>query len=294
MATTIAQLIPLAIQLSMAIIVFCIALKSSVRDVTYLWHKPGLLVRSLLAMYVIMPIFAVALAVLFELNPVVEAAMIALALAPVPPILPRKQIKSGGAPSYAMGLLTIAALISIVFVPLAVALLARIFGRPLQVDPATIALIVATSIFMPFVAGVCVARFVPGFAEKIGKPLSAIAAVLLIVAALPILIKEWPAMVAQLGNFSALAIAVFVAVGLAVGHVLGGPEPDERTDLALSTSTRHPAIAMAIVHQAADKQAVLGAVLLVVITGAIVSGVYVKWRAHVQAQGSAAAARRST
>jgi BASS family bile acid:Na+ symporter len=31
-----------------------------------------------------------------------------------------------------------------------------------------------------------------------------------------------------------------------VGHVLGGPEPDQATVLALSTACRHPAIALAI------------------------------------------------
>jgi hypothetical protein len=36
---------------------------------------------------------------------VIEAALVALTLAPVPPILQQKQIKAGGAPSYGVGLL---------------------------------------------------------------------------------------------------------------------------------------------------------------------------------------------
>ena len=275
---TLAHLIPLAIQASIGIIVFGIALDAHFRDLTYLLHKPGLLARSLLAMFVIMPVLAVALAVLFDLNPVVEVALIALALAPVPPILPKKQAKAGGAPSYAIGLLFIAALISIVYVPAALALLGRIFGRPVHVDAGTVAKIVAVSVLLPLAAGLVVGRLAPAVADRAAKPLFIVAMVVLVIAALPVLVKEWPAVVGLVGHFSVIAIALFATVGLGVGHALGGPDADERTVLALSTATRHPGIAMAIAADMPDKQALLAAVLLVVIVGAIVSGPYVKWR----------------
>jgi BASS family bile acid:Na+ symporter len=44
---------------------------------------------------------------------------------------------------------------------------------------------------------------------------------------------------------TALIIAAVAAIGLAIGHWLGGPNPDDRTVLALSTASRHPAIALA-------------------------------------------------
>ena len=39
---------------------------------------------------------------------------------------------------------------------------------------------------------------------------------------------------------------VFAGVGLAAGHLLGGPDPENRTVLALSTATRHPGVAIAL------------------------------------------------
>lgn len=275
---TLAQIIPLAIQLSIGLIVFAIALKARFSDLTDLLQKPGLLARSLLAMFVIMPVLAVVLALLLDLNPVVEVALIALALAPVPPILPKKELKAGGAPSYGIGLLVIAALIAVVYVPSALTLLGRIFHRPLHADAGVVAKIVAVSIVLPLLAGLVAARLAPSFAAKAAHPLSTVATVLLIVSTLPILIKEWPSVMALVGNFSIVAITVFSLVGLAVGHVLGGPDPDDRTVLALSTTMRHPGIALAIAAETPDKQAPLAAVLLVVIVGVVVTGAYAKWR----------------
>ena len=93
---TIAQLIPLAIQVSMGLIVLSIGLQVSPADMAPLLRRPGYLVRAVLAMNVFMPVLAMVLAMAFDLNPAVEGALIALALAPVPPILPNKELKAGG------------------------------------------------------------------------------------------------------------------------------------------------------------------------------------------------------
>jgi BASS family bile acid:Na+ symporter len=121
------------------------------------------------------------------------------------------------------GLLAIAALASIVFVPAAAALIGRIFGQEVHTGPAAIAWVVGTSLLGPIVAGIVVERSAPAFAARIGRPLSVFATVLLVVSFLPVLLKIWPAIVGSIGNFSLLTIVVFVVIGLAVGHLLGGP-----------------------------------------------------------------------
>src|SRR5262245_33853187 len=103
---TAVQAIGLAIQISMALIIFCVALDARFADLTFLWRKPGLLLRSLLSMLVVMPVIAVLMALTFDLHHAVEIALLASALSPVPPILPGKQLKAGGESSYVVGLLT--------------------------------------------------------------------------------------------------------------------------------------------------------------------------------------------
>jgi len=277
------QAIGLAIQLSMALIVFCVALRSPGKDIVHLLRDPGLLFRSLLAMNVLMPLVAVAIALAFDLNPAVEVALVAMALAPIPPIVPGKEIKAGGSQSYVLRLLAVAALVSIVFVPAIAALLGHAFGRPAHVAVGTVAKIVATSVLLPLILGSLLRRLAPVFAERIAKPLSTAATVLLVAAFVPVLIKVWPAMAALAGHFSLVAIVAFVLIGLAIGHLLGGPDPDNRTVLALSTSTRHPAVAMAVLHGDPEADAAMAAVLLVLLVGAVVSVPYVKWRSRAHA-----------
>jgi bile acid:Na+ symporter, BASS family len=277
---TLAQLIPLALQSSIAILLFCIALKSSFQDITRLLERPGLLARSFLAMNLIMPLFAVMLALAFDFNNALEIAFIALAIAPIPPILPKKELKAGGTSSYIIGLLSVTSLVSIVLVPATVELLGRLLDRPAHVSTGTVAGIVMSSMIAPLVAGIVFRRLAPSAADRIARPLSRFANVLLVVAAVPVLIAQWPGIVSLIGDFTLVAIIAFVLVGLAVGHLLGGPDPDDRTVLALSTATRHPAVALAILHNAPDQKEVMAAVLLVVIVGFIASVPYVMWRTH--------------
>ena len=74
---------------------------------------------------------------------------------------------------------------------------------------------------------------------------------------------------------------VFVLASLLIGHLLGGPDPGDRTVLALASASRHPAVAMAAASaiSAPEKHpAVSAAVLLAFLVSAIVTGPYVKWR----------------
>lgn len=275
---TIAQFVPLAVQLSMAAMIFAIGLGVAPGAMSALLRRSGWLVRAVLAMYVVMPAFAVALVLLAGLNPAVAIALVATALAPVPPILPGKELKAGGSASSILGVLVLTALLSIVFVPVATHLLGQWFDRPVQVSAATVARIVITSMLLPLGAGLLLRRLAPSFALTASRPLSIAGSALLIVAFLPVLVVEWPKLVALVGNFTLVAIVAFVVVGLAIGHRLGGPDPDDRSVLALSTATRHPAVAVAIAHNAPDKPSVIAAVLLILLVGALVSLPYVHWR----------------
>lgn len=275
------QAIGLAVQLSMALMLFSVALRSPRRDIVHLLHEPGLLLRSLLAMNVLMPLVAVAIAVAFDLHPAVEIALVAMALAPVPPIVPGKEIKAGGRQSFVLRLLAVSGLVSIVFVPAMAALLGHVFGRPVHVAVGTIARIVGTSILLPLLLGYAFRHVAPSLAARVGRPLSIVGMVLLAAAIMPVLIQVWPAVTSLIGHYALAAVVAFVLIGLAIGHALGGPDPDHRTVLALSTSTRHPAVAIAVLHGVPQAQSAMAAVLLVLLVGMVVSIPYVKWRTHV-------------
>jgi BASS family bile acid:Na+ symporter len=278
---TVQQLIRVAFLVSIMLIVLGFALRATWRDATSLFRNPSLLLRSLLAMNVLMPIFAATLAGLFTLRPGIEIALLALSVSPVPPFLPRKQLTlvSEREREYVHGLLGATSLLSILLAPLTVVLIGLAFSHHVGIDPAKIARVVALTVLMPFALGLIINHLRPAFAVR-ASPLADKAGVLLLVVALvPVLIKMWPAMIALIGDGTLLAILAFVAVGLAVGHLLGGPGSDDRAVLALATAMRHPGVALVIASgTVAGDKVVAPALLLYLLVGTIATVPYVMWR----------------
>ncbi|MDR6634839.1 BASS family bile acid:Na+ symporter [Phyllobacterium sp. 1468] len=281
---TLTQIIGFAINASMFLIVFALGLRATFDDVTHLFRRPSLFVRSILSMNICMLAVAVVLSLLFDLHPAIKIALVTLAISPVPPVLPGKQEKAGGSASYTIGLLVATALVSIVLVPLAINLLGSSFNIDMDEPASAIASVVLISIIVPLVAGVALRHFTPDLASRIERPTSRFATLLLIVAVLPVLFIASYAIWALVGNGVVIMLVLFTLIGVALGHFLGGPNPDDRTVLALATGTRHPGVALAIANlNFPDEKAVMAVVLYHLVIGAIVSIPYVRWRTRIHA-----------
>ncbi len=274
-----AELVLLVIKASIVTIVFALGLNARPSDLTYLFRHPALMAKSLLAMIVIMPVAAVLLIKGMGLHGPVAILLVTLSLAPVPPILPRKQIKTGGDSAYAIGLLATVGLVSIVWIPLALELIQRLSGVPLDMPAAKVAPVVAMTVLGPLAAGILVAALVPGPAGKAQPWVAKLGMLLLVVGALAILVSQWKGMAHLVGNGTLIAFIAFVFIGQAVGHLLGGPDPNDRTVLAMAASSRHPGIAFAIAHlNFPHEKALVAAVLLFLVVNMIASIPYMTWR----------------
>ena len=281
---TTGQLLGFGINVSMALIVFGVALSADVAHFRSALQMPGLLARSLFAMYVVMPLVAILIAASFEFSPSLKAALVLLALSPVPPLLPKRQIKVGGSETYVLGLLVAAALAAIVVVPAGVTLIGRAFGQDLDVPFGVTTQVVARSVLLPLVSGLVVARIAPRFATKAAKPIGIASVVLLVASLLPVVFAARHLLFAQIGNFTILAIVLFALIGIVAGHLLGGPASGDRKALALAVATRHPGVALAILHVLApDDKRVAAVVLLYLLVSGVVAVPYLAWRKRAQA-----------
>jgi bile acid:Na+ symporter, BASS family len=288
------QLIILALKTSILLVVFGYGLRTTAGDVLYLVRRPALLTRSLVAMFVVMPIVAVLLMQLFHLRRPVEIALVTLALSPVPPLLPGKEGRAGGQSSYALGLLVVAGLLSIVVIPLGVALIGQIAGRSFAMPALAIGRVVLTMIVAPLALGMLVRAIAPNIATRITRPAALIGVCLLALGSVVVLVGVLPASWKLVGNGTLAAMAVFVAVGLAAGHWLAGDPPEHRTVLALSSASRHPAIALAIAKANFPDEPLLGpAILLYLVVSVAVSLPYVVRRKHTAAAEAAREGERS-
>jgi BASS family bile acid:Na+ symporter len=278
-----------ALRVSILCIVFGFGLKATLDDLLYVVRRPGLLARSLLAVFVIMPVIAVMLAQLFNFAQTVRVVLVALAVSPLPPILPKKESKAGGYTPFGLGLMAVLALLAIVAVPASVELLGRFLGRQLEPAWPTIARAVLMSTLLPLAAGMIVRAVLPAFADRLEKVVTPIGKVLLPLGALALVAGALPQMWALIGNGNVLAIVIFTVAGLAIGHILGGPNPDHAAVLALSTACRHPAIALSLAAANFPDQRFGATILLYLIVSGIVGIPYLVWRER-QSAGAVRAA----
>jgi bile acid:Na+ symporter, BASS family len=275
-----AVLIRAAIVISVMLIVIALGLRYATSEAGYLLRRPGLLVRSLVAMNVVMPVLAVWVVSSFDLRTPVEVALVALAVSPLPPLLPGKQLKLTSE-GYVYGIVAAAAVCSVILIPATMAILAAHFHTRL-VSVERVVLTVLITVLAPLAIGVFIRRLRPASAERLAVRLRKAGMALLIAGSIPVLVIVWPSILALIGDGTLVAAIALSALGLLVGHLMGGPDPQCRTVLALATASRHPGVALVVGGASFQAQRlVTGAVLLAFIVSMIVAAPYAAWRKRV-------------
>lgn len=274
---TLQALIPVLFSASLMAMVFSFGLDATPADLGFLIRRPNLLTRALLAICVIVPACALLVVALSPMNVIAKAGILIMAASPVPPLVPGKELKLGGRKSYIYGLYAAISLLAIITVPLTVAIFAAFYQRDVSIALMAIARNVSVSVLAPLCAGLAVAHWFPRFASSAKAWVFKTSLALLFAAALPLLISVWPGFLRLAGDGALFGMAVVVAVALAAGHWLGGPDPRDRVALALATATRHPGIALLIVGANTQNKDVSAAVLLYLVVSLVVAAPYQMW-----------------
>jgi BASS family bile acid:Na+ symporter len=278
------QYVILTLQLSIVCIVFSLGLMSTPADLLFLWRRPGLLLRSLVAILVVMPVVAVGLTTLMDVRNTSEIALIAMAISPMPPLLPRREVKAGGLQPYAVSLLATLALLAMVTIPLSVELLAGYYRKPLTTPALAIARLAFISVLLPLVAGIAVRAWTT-VGVRLARPASQLGTLLLVTGSVLLLSGTWRGIWGVIGDGTVIMVAAFVAVGLVVGRLLGGPDPRQATVLGLSTACRHPAITLSIASANFPDERFGPTVILYLLVGLVLLTPYVRWsRARIAAR----------
>jgi bile acid:Na+ symporter, BASS family len=269
----------IALKGSVALLIFAVGLDSRLRDLDYLKHRPGVMLRSLLAMYVVVPLLALAAVKLLQLPPGLELALVVLAISAGAPMLPRKLLRLGNE-EYVISLVVVSSLLAIVTVPL---WLSPHFARLGTLDPATVAGVLGKSFLLPMLLGVAARWILPDASARLSDVLLKVVGIVFSACALALLATHWQVVGAILGP-PILALGGFTLAALGVGHLLGGPDPNDRTALAVTCATRHVGVAMVIAAATPNPRT---AVLIVAYTlaSALVIVPYMKWRGRVTPTG---------
>jgi BASS family bile acid:Na+ symporter len=265
----------LLLKAAVGLIILAIGMDSTIDDATHLLHRPGLLLRSVLAMYVLVPLAAFVLVKLLPLAPGVEVGLLVLAASAGAPLLPRKLLRIGDG-AYIFSLVLVSSVLAIVTVPAWLALLGQQFGSPLALAPAQVAWVLAKSFLLPLAAGMLLRWWWPSFARRVAPRLIGAAGLVLTACALVLLALHWDVLLVASWS-GVLALMALVATALAIGHALGGPLRDDRTALAVACASRHIGIAVLVAASLpGPRTAVIIAVYIV--ASAIVCIPYLRWR----------------
>jgi bile acid:Na+ symporter, BASS family len=85
----------------------------------------------------------------------------------------------------------------------------------------------------------------PELGEALNDRILRIAGLALVACGLALLAAHWDAF-ARLPWQGIAALIVLMLIALAIGHLLGGPDPDNRTTLAITCATRHIGLAVLV------------------------------------------------
>lgn len=274
-----ARSLPLLLNAGIASLVFALGLNALPADAAFLWRRPSLLWRSLLAMDVVVPVAAVLLVLALEPPRVAAIGILAMAVAPGAPFSPQKELKLGGRLPYVYSLLVTVALLAVVTIPLTLNILGWLFSADREgwVTPGQVAKVAVLMLVLPLVLGMAVRRALPGLAERVAKPLSLAANLLIGAIALLIIVKAFPVMI-RLGVRAYAVMVLLTLIALAWGHLLGGPNPEDRTALALASSLRHPGLALLIAKVDFPGEPVAAVVFAYLIAGSLASIPYTVWQ----------------
>jgi len=259
-------------------LMFALGLGLRGEAVALLRRRPALFARVLLGTCVLVPLAALLLLrspLLESLSVPARMAIALMAVSPSAPLTLRKAGRQGGDRELAAVLQLLAAAAAVVTIPLLADLYRAVFDLSgWDIQPLPVARQVLLIQGLPLALGLLVRRRLPRLAEKLEGPLDRAANLLLLVLTTVILVRSWPLLqaflVANLPGTGCIALMVLLA--LAIGWLLSGPGLQERTTVAVVTSTRNPGLALLFAStHAADVSGLKLAILVYVLVTLLLS-----------------------
>jgi BASS family bile acid:Na+ symporter len=274
---TIEQVILLILQGTLFISALNLGFGATRFELSFLFRRPGLFARTFLAMYVVVPAVTAIILILVPLPVGVKTAVILLSISPIAITLPFKMEAMGANPAYAYSLLISMSLISVVIVPVSLAILTALpLAHDASVPPIEVVKIIVKTILIPLIIGTIFRRFVPRWAERLSKPINVVIGKVTIAALLALLVLNLNGMM-EAGVLSYIVIFVLAAVSLAAGHLLGGPAFGDRAALALAASSRQMGIATLIAAINFPGAVTIALIVIYLIVSILANIPYTKW-----------------
>ena len=217
-----------------------IGLKVTTSELVSALHNRSLMVRSLIANVVIVPLLGILLVKIVPMSPDARIGIILLAASPGGLNAIQFTSKSKNALCYAASLLFILTLLSVLISP-AIANLMLPVGTSLTLPYEKVISFLLLYLLLPLVIGFAVNRVSKKIANLLSKPMALIGTIFFVVVVILMLAQRKEAM-AALSKTELAAMFTFIIITMIIGWLSGGPSKETRRILATTTSMRNAAL----------------------------------------------------
>jgi BASS family bile acid:Na+ symporter len=225
-----------------------------------------LVVLSVLANFLLMPLGAVALATLLRLDQPLGVGLLLLGTAAGAPFLPKLAQIAKGNLAFAVGLMVLLMVVTVGYLPLVLPLLLP----GISVNPAKIARSLFLLMLLPLAGALAVKARFADVAARTKPLLDRVSNLSLILLVLLITLANINNVLAVFGTRGILAGLLFIAIGFVIGWLLGGPGMDTRRVMALGTAQRNIAAALVVGSQSFSDPKVVVMVVVVAIVSLLI------------------------
>ena len=225
-----------------------------------------LVVLSVLANFLLMPLGAVALATLLRLDQPLGVGLLLLGTAAGAPFLPKLAQIAKGNLAFAVGLMVLLMVVTVGYLPLVLPLLLP----GVSVNPAKIARSLSLLMLLPLAGALAVKARFADLAARTKPLLDRVSNLSLMLLVLLITLANVNNVLAVFGTRGILGGILFIALGFGLGWLLGGPGMDTRRVLALGTAQRNIAAALVVGSQSFSDPKVVVMVVVVAIVGLLI------------------------
>ena len=224
---------------------FSLGLSLTMKQIINPLRNARMVILALVANFIIVPILAYALDLLFNLDDSLRTGLILLSTAAGAPFLPKLVDVAKGNIAFSVGLMVLLMVVTIIYLPLVLPLLLG----DVEVNPWDIAQSLIIMMLIPLAVGLFIKARYDEAADKIQPTFGMASNIALLVLVVLGLVLNFSSMIALVGTFGILAGILFVLISVLVGYFMGGSDPGDRSVMGLGTAQRNVSAALVVAGQ---------------------------------------------
>lgn len=204
-----------------------------------------LVIFALIANFVVVPVVAILLTLVFPLEEPLRIGLILLATAAGAPFLPKLAEVAKGSTAFSVGLMVLLMVVTIIYLPIVLPLL---LGG-VAVSPWDIAQSLILMMLLPLAIGLFVKSRYEEIAAKVQPTFGQASNMAILLLTVLGLVLNFKSMIGLVGSWGILAGVIFIVLAVAAGYLLGGTDSQLRSVMGLGAGQRNVSAALVVAGQ---------------------------------------------